>query len=36
MGLLGAGGGSGQAALPAEGESGANVRSVINEGSSNN
>src|SRR3989440_8942399 len=36
MGLLGAGGGGGQAALPAEGESGANVRSVINEGSSNN
>ncbi|HXD29990.1 MAG TPA: PspA/IM30 family protein [Pyrinomonadaceae bacterium] len=37
MGLIGAGSGGGQAALPAEGESGANVnRSVINEGSSNN
>src|SRR3954453_17130099 len=36
MGLLGAGGGGGQAALPAEGETSANVRSVINEGSSNN
>lgn len=37
MGLLGAGAGGGQAALPAEGESGANShRSVINEGSSNN
>ena len=37
MGLLGAGSGGGQAALPAEGESGANShRAVINEGSSNN
>lgn len=37
MGLLGAGAAGGQAALPAEGESGANShRSVINEGSSNN
>jgi phage shock protein A len=37
MGLLGAGGTGGQAALPAEGETGANShRSVITEGSSNN
>lgn len=37
MGLIGAGSGGGQAALPAEGETGADShRSVINEGSSNN
>lgn len=37
MGLLGAGDGGGKAALPAEGETGANShRSVITEGSSNN